>query len=155
MGFSPDPAEGNPQAQSTCHISIGSNPTAVRMGLKALFAAPILSNLSQEDRGQTEIVVAEVLNNIVEHAYAQYPGTTEISVRRDTSGLFFSIVDTGLPLPGEVLPKGELPGVDALEDLPEGGFGWHLIRSLATQLKYQRNRNQNCLCFHIATSKTS
>ena len=61
----------------------------------------------------------------------------------------FLIVDEGLVMPDGQLPKGRRlggPGV-ALEDLPEGGFGWHLIRSLCADLTYSRVDRQNRLAF--------
>ena len=47
-------------------------------------------------------------------------------------------------------PKGhpaEL-GVD-MQDLPEGGFGWFLIRTLTTDLRYRREAGRNRLSFQM------
>ena len=39
-----------------------------------------LRSLSPDDRGTAEIVLAEVLNNIAEHAYARFPGQIRLSL---------------------------------------------------------------------------
>ena len=38
---------------------------------------------------------------------------------------------------------------DAPQDLPEGGFGWFLIRSLTRDLTYLREDGYNMLCFCV------
>ena len=52
-------------------------------------------------------------------------------------------------MPGGRPPAGRLPdGADcALVDLPEGGFGWHLIRTLTRDLAYVRSGGCNRLSF--------
>ena len=71
---------------------------------------------------EIEIVLAEILNNIVEHggtsAY-QYP--VEISWDIGTE-IAFMIRDTGRPYPQLRLPAPDLPNCD---DLPEGGWMGH------------------------------
>ena len=51
---------------------------------------------------------------------------------------------------GQILQRGvgagKLPDT-ALEDLPEGGFGWHLIHSLTNDLTYLRTGGCNRLRF--------
>jgi serine/threonine-protein kinase RsbW len=76
-----------------------------------------------------ELVLAEVLNNVAEHAYAGGSGPVEVGLAPRPCGIACRIVDSGLAMPNGQLPRGtchrSTPG-----DLPEGGFGWHLIRSL-------------------------
>ena len=59
------------------------------------------------------------------------------------------VVDTGLPMPGGEAPAGKLGKLLEIQDLPEGGFGWFLIRSLTQELTYQREGNQNTLSFCV------
>jgi serine/threonine-protein kinase RsbW len=42
-----------------------------------------------------------------------------------------------------------------LDDQPEGGFGWFLIRSLARELEYRRTDGENVLTFRIAVMGVS
>ena len=97
---------------------------------------------------EIEIVLAEILNNIVEHggtsAY-QYP--VEISWDIGTE-IAFMIRDTGRPYPQLRLPAPDLPNCD---DLPEGGFGWGVIQMICHAVSYQRVNGANLLRFSFGT----
>jgi serine/threonine-protein kinase RsbW len=126
-----------------------ADPVSVRQALERLLASPPLSDLSDEDRGTAELVLAEILNNVAEHAYSEAGGKVEVRLEPDQAGLQCLILDSGREMPGGRLPEGRLPGGPdvALDDLPEGGFGWHLIRSLCVDLTYTRAKGQNRLSF--------
>jgi len=130
----------------TVRIDLPSDLESIRDGLQGLFALNLLSDLTDESKGVVEIVLAEVLNNVVEHAYAKFPGQIEIWVTRRADYLFIRMVDSGLPMPGGDLPGGRML---ASQDLPEGGFGWYLIRNLSHELTYQRDGDRNILSFCI------
>lgn len=131
---------------AVARIVIASDPLAVRDGLRALFDTLLLRSLPDSDRGTAEIVLAEALNNIVEHAYALNHGDIELTLMLNGSGLVCRIIDSGVPMPGKVLPADSLT---TPEDMPEGGFGWHLIRSLSHDLAYDRVGEQNLLSFRL------
>ncbi|NJS38505.1 MAG: ATP-binding protein [Rhodobacteraceae bacterium] len=138
---------------------LASDPLAVRTGLAKIAAAQPLSQLTADQRGTVEVVLAEVLNNVAKHAYAGGPGQISVSLRLLGAGLACQITDSGVAMPGNQLPAGGLPGRGAdpassyadhsLSDLPEGGFGWHLIRQLTEGLHYARVGGQNKLSFTI------
>lgn len=121
----------------------------VREGLRELMRCPLVQDISADCLGTTELVLAEALNNVVEHAYARFSGQIEVEVRRGPGQLHFHIADTGLPMPGAEPPLGQLPDVGVFEDLPEGGFGWFLIRSLSQDLAYRREGERNLLSFGV------
>jgi serine/threonine-protein kinase RsbW len=100
-----------------------------------------------------ELVLAEVLNNIVEHAFVgQTDGWIGIDLTAAESGLTCCIRDNGRAMPGEVLPKGDLPDISVgSSEMPEGGFGWHLIRSLTSELTYRRSADGNALRFTVSS----
>lgn len=108
-------------------------------------------DLTQDDAGTLELVLAEVLNNIVEHAYAgRSPGPVVLSLRRLDGGLTCQVEDQGLPMPGLRLPEGKMqPVADELRDLAEGGWGWALIRALTADLRYDRRQDVNHLSFRV------
>jgi serine/threonine-protein kinase RsbW len=137
-----DPPDG-------ARLVIDATVLDVREGLRDLMRCPLVQNLSPDCLGTTELVLAEALNNVVEHAYANYSGQIEVEVRRDPDQLRFHIADKGLPMPGAEPPLGRLPAVGALQDLPEGGFGWFLIRSLSQDLAYRREGERNLLSFGV------
>ena len=63
----------------------------------------------------------------------------------------FRIEDTGRPMPGGETPLGQAANLDVdLEDLPEGGFGWFLIRDLAKDVNYSRADGTNVLDLRLA-----
>lgn len=122
---------------------------AIRDGLRDLFDQPLLRDLDETMRGTAEIVLAEALNNIVEHAYRVECGKIEIHLRRKASEILVAIRDAGLPMPCGALPAGQLRQLVPGADLPEGGFGWFLIRTLAQDLRYCRADGFNLLSFRL------
>ena len=97
--------------------------------------------LSRDQADEVEIALAEAVNNVVEHAYANKaePGDVRIMCSLRTAQLDIRICDAGVPLPENRLPPGLAADVSvAREDLPEGGFGWFLIRELTSEIRYDR-----------------
>lgn len=124
---------------------------SVRRALSSAMQAFGRMCLSEECLGTVEIVLAEVLNNVVEHAYAEHGrGVIELRVGLEQNGLAFCIRDDGAPMPDSSLPMGAAHDLDVAEqDLPEGGFGWFLIRELTEALSYRRIGNRNELRFRM------
>lgn len=129
-----------------------ADPTAVRAALARLLAAELVQNLAEDDRGTVELVLAEVLNNVAEHAYAGDSGPVEVGLCATPLGIACRIVDQGHAMPKGQLPDGTLPAFSP-GNLPEGGFGWHLIRSLTADLTYARSAGQNRLSFLIPLTR--
>ena len=105
--------------------------------------------LANDQLNTIEIVLAEVLNNIVEHAYSQ-TGAGQIRITYDLSGatLTFCVRDEGKGFRNGAPPSGERQDLTGpLVSLPEGGFGWMLIRELTENLSYLRRGHENILTF--------
>jgi serine/threonine-protein kinase RsbW len=132
-------------------LVIPAEAMAVRAALRSLFGTLMVQRLSADARGTAEVVLAEALNNIVEHAYAADSGDIEITLEPAPGGLACRIVDRGRPMPDGQLPRGLLPPPDP-EDPPEGGFGWHLIRTLSQDLQYSRAEGRNHLSFRLVAA---
>ena len=136
---------------ATALLAFCADPVAIRAALARLMAATPLSSACADDRATVELVLAEVLNNIAEHAYAGASGPVEVQLQRLAAGLSCRISDQGGPMPGGSPPAGR--SVDpvglALADLPEGGFGWSMIRTLTVDMTYSRCNGCNRLCFMI------
>ena len=107
--------------------------------------------LSTEDASAVEIVLAEALNNIVEHAYPpEHPGDVKLVLRHGRAGLLIEIRDKGKPMPNGRTPDGAHPA-DAVpkRPMPEGGYGWFLIGQLARDIVYDRENGENFLIFRM------
>ncbi|WP_197082870.1 ATP-binding protein [Pseudorhodobacter ferrugineus] len=133
------------------HLTIASDPVAVRSALDTVLASTAMLGLGDCARGTAEIVLAEVLNNIVEHAYARTTGEIQLRLVPKSDGVFVAVCDQGRAFPHEQLPQGILPVIDVDAGLPEGGFGWFLIRTLVQDLRYQRTDTTNHLSFTLLT----
>jgi serine/threonine-protein kinase RsbW len=109
--------------------------------------------LSEAQCVLVELALAEVLNNIVEHAYApSCAGHLRLRAWQIDHRLRVEVHDEGAPMPGLRLPDARLPCASGpLQSLPEGGFGWFLIHELCDRLTYTRigNRNQLLLEFDL------
>lgn len=129
-------------------LVLTNDPLDVRKALKQLSQTFLMAELTPPNRSTVEIVFAEVLNNIVEHAYANCSGTIEIDIEMAENALFCRFVDSGQPMADMSLPEGALPFIDTA-DPPEGGFGWHLIRTLSHDLAYRREGAKNVLTLRL------
>jgi serine/threonine-protein kinase RsbW len=147
------PARDQTHKTEELHLVFLASPVSIRENLAHLMQARPLSDLSDDSRGSAELVLAEVLNNVAEHAYPEGQGPVSISLVRAAAGISCLIVDQGAPMPGGALPPGVPPPAPdlALDDLPEGGFGWLLIRSLTHDLAYLRTGGCNRLSFTLPT----
>lgn len=132
------------------HLSFPADALSVRGALRAALAR-FLRQMTPDEAGTLELILAEVLNNIVEHSYADSGhGTITLSMVRDRRGLSCSVSDDGVPLPVDCLTRAD-DDTDRPhpESLPEGGFGWFLIRDLAEDLGYRRENGRNLLAFRL------
>ncbi len=134
--------------EGAINLDLNGDNASVHDGLRVLMAKPSVAGLTEDTRGSLEIILAEVLNNVVEHAYRDGPGPIRIYISRRPDQLVVSVYDQGAPMPDLQMPKGELAPLDP-DDLPEGGFGWFLIRTLTQDLSYERLDNRNHLRFSV------
>ena len=139
-------------------IKVQSGELAVREALSRILAALRPLNLDVEEEGTIELVLAEALNNIVEHAYPASvpPGPIAIRCTHQTDGLIVQVKDRGFAMPDGKMPVGELSSLEVeLEDMPEGGFGWFLIQHLAKDVTYVRVKEENHLKMRLAVGLIS
>lgn len=134
-------------------VTLPGEPGAVRAALIRVGAELAAVGIDDEEAANAELVLAEALNNIVEHAFA-VPGADdriEMTIVPGPVGIGCELRDNGRPMPAGRLPRPSLPLPEgaALDDLPEGGFGWHLIRNLARDLCYTREAGTNRLVLRI------
>lgn len=128
-----------------------STQSSVRAALASTMSGLGAMNLSDDESSTIELVLAEVLNNVTEHAYRDEGfGLIEMHLKQSNDGLSCRIIDTGDAMPRKALPPGFPPNPNRpVDHQPEGGFGWFLIRKLTTELTYMRESNCNVLKFNI------
>lgn len=130
-------------------------PFAVRQALASTMNGLVETGLSEDDSVHVELVLAEALNNVCEHAYPDNAsGIVEMRLIPDPTCLRCEIVDTGRALPPGEFPGRALPDVEVdRAALPEGGFGWFLIRTLSTGISYDSADSRNTLSFSIELAR--
>ena len=118
-----------------------------RKGIGVIMARLAAEGLPAETLGSVEIVLAEAVNNIVEHAYCGVaPGDVQVTYAVTPDALTMTFVDHGAAFPHGILPPGRPADLSvSRESLPEGGFGWLLIRELTNDLTYDRHNGYNKL----------
>jgi serine/threonine-protein kinase RsbW len=93
-----------------------------------------------------EIVLAEVLNNIVEHAYAGRGGWVEVTLRLAPGLVTVRLRDGGRRHSG---PPPGAPGRRAHQAAgrtpAEGGYGLPIVRALARRVRHARRERENRL----------
>lgn len=151
LALAPAPALVSPvRPQPVLQLVLQADPLSVRHVLRVM-RVRLAAELSESTAGSLEIVLAEVLNNIVEHAYRGEGGRIDLCIGAGRGGLLCRVTDQGGAMPGGVLPDPpRLPPDLAIEDLPEGGFGWRMVRDLAQDLHYRRRAGSNVLRFRMA-----
>ena len=64
-----------------------------------------------------------------------------------------TVVDTGRAMPDGRTPLGAAVDTDVpMQDMPEGGFGWFLIKDLAKDVTYHRVKAENHLSLRLAVA---
>lgn len=128
-----------------------ADPISVRSALQQAADRLAARHVTSDQQIALELILAEVLNNIVEHAYCEQGGMIQARIMIMADELRCEVCDWGLPMPNNRPPEGRSAAIDVpVEDLPEGGFGWFLIRSLVKDLQYRRDGPMNRLAFSFA-----
>lgn len=141
-------------------------PTSVRFGPSFAEVRTALANardawdragIGKDTCDVAEQVLAEVLNNVVEHAMADRSGgLIEMHTHWSDTGLLCHVRDDGHHMPGLDIPAGKMADLgETLDALPEGGFGWFLIRTLTKDLSYIRHGEWNHFQFRIPSADAS
>lgn len=147
----PPGSQGMPQAKICFSVRFHGTPTEVRRNLHLIRSEVAGSGADTDLLGRVETVLAEVLNNVVEHALCDSSGQlVAVSGAKHPDGWHFDVTDTGCRLPRGEFPGKEFPNLaEDIENLPEGGFGWAMVHMLTRDLVYRRVAGRNTLSFVI------
>lgn len=121
-----------------------ADPLSVRTALQQFEQGAVLSPLGADHRDCVLLVLAEVLNNVAEHAYVGGVGPVAVTLRLRGGAVLAQVVDRGRTAPA----LGAGAACDPLA-LPEGGFGTGLIRALATAVGQKNRLGCNILQFRM------
>lgn len=133
-------------------VCVPTGKTPVRDALRCVLSALEPLNLNEEEAGRVELVLAEALNNIVEHAFPGKQGIGHIAIAcaHHSDGLHLRITDDGERLPDRADAVASQASLNVnIADLPEGGFGLSLIQDLAKDIQYQRIGSENRLSMRL------
>lgn len=137
-----------PDCCATFNFTSGDSET--RAALRDICDHIATFGINADCTNTAELVLAEVLNNITEHAYAGQMGKISVALHYARDHLTLRITDRGRAMPGNSVPTPPPPDPLPPDNLPEGGFGWYLIHLLTTNLSYQRTGEQNVLTYQIS-----
>lgn len=150
-GFSTEAVQ---QRRPMFHRVLEATPDIVRDTLVDVHRR-FRDDIDQDALGRLELVLAEVMNNITEHAVSDsngavvpYSPVIHLCIVSHATGLACALTDDGALLPSECLLPRNLPQF-LQQELPEGGFGWFLIQGLTQELCYYREGKRNFLAFRI------
>ncbi|MDG1739221.1 MAG: ATP-binding protein [Paracoccaceae bacterium] len=110
----------------------------------------------QGDRSSTQVVMAEVLNNIVEHGKLGPEQRIRSSVSVLPDGIECSVIDEA-PVYRALVEPADSSSLtcEASIQLAEGGYGVFLIQSLAKDIRYIEVEQGNHLEFRIPLTTVS
>jgi len=158
-GMPPCHADGGDHAAGSgprplVRLRFPAEAETVRQSLARVTAKLAGAGVGHDERTTAELVLAEAMNNIVEHAYDAAHGNIRLDIDISACGLQVTLRDNGIAMPLGALPPGNLPDHGTtMGTLPEGGFGWFLIHTLARDLRYDRTQAGNRLRFWLAGSE--
>ncbi|MEM9715747.1 MAG: ATP-binding protein [Pseudomonadota bacterium] len=113
------------------------------------------AHIAEDKATEIELATAEALNNIVEHSVIYAPSPKcELVVAILDEGVQIDLSDNGPAFAPPCAGQAEASSDQSMMSLGEGGFGWHIIQSLASEVTYRRRNEQNCLCLKFETPST-
>jgi len=93
-----------------------------------------------------QIVLAEALNNVIEHGF-EHENTGELEIKIEVSDIqtVAYISDNGMAFTPPDNAQSPLKSDGDLNTLPEGGFGWFLIKEVTSCYEFHRQADKNKL----------
>jgi serine/threonine-protein kinase RsbW len=111
-------------------------------------------HIPSEIRSRVEGCLYEAVANVILHGYESGShGTIAVSLETFDGGLRVTLDDDGRPF--DPVPHPPPPIARTILDAPIGGFGIHLMRSMADGLEYRRERDHNILVMNFRERRLS
>ena len=100
-------------------------------------AAAAEAGVDREARDALVLATDEVCSNVIVHAYAgRAAGPLEVTVGADAGDVRVTVADAGPPFDPDAALAPDLQGEWAERSV--GGLGWHLVRRLVDDVRYER-----------------
>ncbi|MEJ5301193.1 MAG: ATP-binding protein [Thermodesulforhabdaceae bacterium] len=94
------------------------------------------------------LIMEEALLNVVNHAYGgEEPGPVEVRCWEEDESIMLEIRDKGRPFNPVDAPDPDLTA--GVTERPIGGLGIFLIKKIADEVKYRREKDENILTMII------
>ncbi len=100
--------------------------------------------VSEGKTTDVQIVLAEALNNVIEHGF-EHENMGELEIRIEVFGerVTVHVSDNGMEFTPPSNTQTPLKFEDNLDELPEGGFGWFLIKEITSSFEFHRKKDRN------------
>ncbi|MDP0561975.1 MAG: ATP-binding protein [Candidatus Endonucleobacter sp. (ex Gigantidas childressi)] len=141
-------------------IEIDSTLSSTVMAAMAVRGICEWAHVALDTVNRIELCLVEVLNNAVEHAYSNEPGSTiEIIVKKSRSVISLTVSDWGLIMPDDTLSAplaGAIAtgGSDSAPDLKASGRGLFIVRSLMGNIQYYSKNGKNSFFMEMTISES-
>jgi len=105
--------------------------------------------VSDESQFTLSLAFEELVRNVMRHAYGESDPTREIGVelREEQTSICLSVEDDGAAFDPTVAP--DVDTAAPVEAREEGGLGIHLVRAMASEVRYERRGNQNVVSVRV------
>ncbi len=109
-----------------------------------------IAGMDEVDSARVELGVVEALNNVIEHAYQLQPKhKIKVIFESSNSYVVIHIIDTGSAMEQSLFSskdnQSEVNEYIELEEIPEGGWGLSLIKSIMDEVSYKSENGINHL----------
>jgi serine/threonine-protein kinase RsbW len=117
---------------------------------QAIHKLVAIAGMDEVDSARFELGVVEALNNVIEHGYQLQPNhKIKVIFEPSKNYVVIHIVDTGIAMGQSLFSdkenQKEVKEHIVLEDIPEGGWGLALIKSIMDEVSYKSENGINHL----------
>jgi serine/threonine-protein kinase RsbW len=132
-----------PDAQGITWLQLPARSSSIEEFRAFILSQAQSAGLPDERLPVLELAIEELLVNIVSYAYDQTPGAIRVGCGANQGRFLLRIEDQGRPFDPIAQPHPD--PYAAIDDRTVGGWGIHLVRSLADSMSYSREADCNLL----------